>query len=91
MKYKKGDIVLVQSPAGKVIPKFHVKLLKRVVVSPSKGSFMDWPGYSGWEATPIYQKEVDMLRKKWQISFHKANEDLTFINEEDIIKKVKTN
>jgi len=90
MKYKKGDIVLVQSSAGKAIPKFHVKLLKKIVVNPSKGRSMDWPGYTGWEATPIYQKEVDMLRKQWQISFHKANEDLTFIFEEDIIKKVKT-
>lgn len=90
MKYKKGDIVLVQSSAGKAIPKFHVKLLKRVVVKPSKGRLMDWSGYTGWEATPIYQEEVDMLRKEWQISFHKANEDVTFIFEEDIIKKVKT-
>ncbi len=90
MKYKKGDIVLVQSSAGKAIPKFHVKLLKRVVVKPSKGRSMDWPGYTGWEATPIYQKEVDMLRKEWHISFHKANEDLTFIFEEAIIEKIKT-
>jgi len=90
MKYKKGDIVLVQSPAGKAIPKFHVKLLKKIVVKPSKGRSMDWPGYTGWEATPIYQKEVDILRKQWHISFHKANEDKTFIFEEDIIKKVKT-
>jgi hypothetical protein len=90
MKYKKGDIVLVQSAAGEAIPKFHVKLLKRIVVPPSKGRSMDWPGYVAWETTPIYQKEVDMLRKEWQISLHKANEDLTFINEEDIIKKVKT-
>jgi hypothetical protein len=90
MKYKKGDIVLVQSPAGKAIPKFHVKLLKRIVVNPSKGRSMDWPGYTGWEAVLIYQKEVDMLRKKWHISFHKALEDKTFICEEDIIKKVKT-
>jgi hypothetical protein len=93
MKYKKGDIVLVQSPAGKAIPKFHVKLLKKIVVKPSRGRDpnLPWPGYTGWEATPIYQKEVDILRKKWHISLHKANEDLTFINEEDIIKKVKTN
>ena len=91
MKYKKGDIVLVQSAAGKAIPNFHVKLLKKIVVNPSKGRSMDWPGYTGWEATLIYQKEVDMLRKEWQISLHKANEDLTFIYEEDIIKKVKTN
>ena len=91
MKCKKGDIVLVQSVAGKAIPRFHVKLLKKVVVKPSKGRSMDWPGYTGWEATPIYQKEVDILRKEWQISFHKANEDVTFIFEKNIIEKVKTN
>jgi len=88
MKYKKGDIVLVQSAAGKAIPKFHVKLLKKTVVNSSKGATIDWPGYTAWEATPIYQKEVDMLRKEWQISFQRANEDLTFVNEEDIIKKI---
>ena len=91
MKYKKGDIVLVQSAAGKAIPKFHVRLLEKIVVPASKGRFMDWHGYTTWKATPIYQKEVDMLRKQWRISFDKANEDLTFINEEDIIKKIKTN
>tara|TARA_R100000008_G_C3428475_1_gene88420 strand:- start:147 stop:428 length:282 start_codon:yes stop_codon:yes gene_type:complete len=93
MKYKEGDIVLVRSAAGKAIPKFHVKLLRKIVIKPSKGRDPNWPwpGYTTWEATPIYQKEVDMLRKKWQISFRKANEDLTFINEEDIIKKIKTN
>ena len=84
---------MVRSCAGKAIPKFHVKLLKRIVIKESKGRDPNllWPGYVTWEATPIYQKEVDILRKKWHISFHKANEDLTFINEEDIIKKIKTN
>ena len=64
MKYKKGDIVLIQSASGKAIPKFHVKLLKKVVVNPFKGRSMDWPGYTGWEAVLIYQKEVDMLRNQ---------------------------
>ena len=93
MKYKKGDIVLVQSTAGEAIPKFHVKLLKKIVVEPSKGRDPNWPwpGYVGWEATPIYQNEVDMLRKEWQISFHKANKDITFIFEKNIIEKKKTN
>jgi hypothetical protein len=91
MKYKKGDIVLVRSSAGKAIPKFHVKLLEKFVVLPSKGRSIDWPGYVYWHATPIYQHEVKTLRKKWHISFQKAGKDLTFVNEEDIIKKVKTN
>ena len=90
MKYKKGDIVLVQSSAGKAIPKFHVKLIKKIIVPPSKGRSIDWPGYTCWRATPIYQHEVDMLRKEWHIFFYKASKDLTFVNEDDIIKKVKT-
>tara|TARA_R100000008_G_scaffold8860_1_gene4571 strand:- start:2058 stop:2333 length:276 start_codon:yes stop_codon:yes gene_type:complete len=90
MKYKKGDIVLVQSSAGEAIPRFHVKLLKRIVVPPSKGRTIDWPGYTHWQATPVYQHEVDILRKEWHISFRKAGQDLTFISECNIIKKVKT-
>ena len=90
MKYKKGDIVLVRSCAGKAIPKFHVKLIKKIIVSASKGRFIDWPGYTCWRATPIYQHEVNMLRKEWHIFFYKASKDLTFVNEDDIIKKVKT-
>ena len=62
--YKPGDIVLVSSPAGDVIPKVHVKLKKRIIVKERKGRLvgfkksMDWPGYSGWEATLVYQDEI---------------------------------
>ena len=87
MKYKVGDIVLVSSPAGDVITKIHVRLLKRCVVKPSKGRTMDWPGYSGWEATPIFQQEIDAIRKEWSIPFTTPDEHITFVNDENIIKK----
>jgi hypothetical protein len=87
MKYKVGDIVLVSSPAGEVIPKIHVRLLKRIEVKPSKGNRMDWPGYSGWEATPVFQEEIDDLRKKWNIPLTNPEEDITFVYDESIVKK----
>jgi len=86
MKYKIGDIVLVKSSAGDAIPPVHVKLLKRIVVKPRKGRSMDWPGYSGWEATLIYQEEIDILRKKWNIPYTKPEKDLTFVYDRDILK-----
>ena len=89
MKYKVNDIVLVKSPAGDAIPHIHVKLLKRIVIKSSKGRSMDWPGYSGWEATPVYQKEIDILRKKWSIPFTKPEKDLTFVYDRDILHKEK--
>lgn len=93
MKYKSGDIVLVRSSAGACIQNIHVKLLKRVVVKPTKGKqvgmrrTMDWPGYSGWEATPVYQIECDILRTTWSIPFTKPGEDITFVYDENIVKK----
>jgi len=86
--YQKNDIVLVKSVAGDAIPLIHVRLLERYQRPPSKGNSFDWPGYSGWQATPIYQKEIDVLRKEWSIPLKKANEDLTFVYDDDIIKKV---
>lgn len=91
MKYKKGDIVLVSSRAGDSIPHIHVKLLKRVVVKEKKGTHngfrksMDWPGYSGWEATTVYQDEIDVLRKKWSIPYTVPGKDTIFVYDEDII------
>tara|TARA_B100001029_G_C14937615_1_gene381352 strand:- start:312 stop:680 length:369 start_codon:yes stop_codon:yes gene_type:complete len=87
MRYKVGDIVLVSSPAGKVIPNIHVKLLKRVEVQPSKGNRMDWPGYSGWEATPVYLEEINLLRKDWNIPFTEPEKDITFVYDKNIVKK----
>ena len=87
-QYKKEDIVLVKSRAGQAIPPIHVRLLEREIRPPSKGNKFDWPGYSGWTATPIYQKEIESLRKEWSIPFKKANKDLTFVYDDDIIKKI---
>ena len=92
-KFKIGDIVLVKSPAGDCIPNIHVRLLKRVVVNPTKGRYvgirktMDWPGYSGWEATPVFQEEIDYLNKEWSIPLTQPGEDITFVFDRLIIKK----
>ena len=86
MEYKTGDVVLVKSPAGDAIPHIHVKLLKRIIIKPSKGNSFDWPGYSGWDATPVYQEEIDMLRKQWSIPFTTPEKDLTFVYDRNIIK-----
>jgi hypothetical protein len=85
---KAGDIVLVSSSAGDIIPCIHVRLLKRIIVKPSKGNRMDWPGYSGWEATPIFQEEIDFLRKEWNIPFLEIEKDITFVYDDNIIKRV---
>ena len=87
MKYKTGDVVLVKSSAGEAIPHIHVRLLKKITVKPRKGNSFDWPGYSGWEATPVYQKEIDKLRKEWSIPFKNPEKDLTFVYDRDIIIK----
>ena len=87
-QYKEEDIVLVKSIAGDAIPSIHVRLLEREVAPPRKGNRIDWPGYSGWMATPIYQKEIEILRKKWSIPLKKVNKDLTFVYDDDIIKKI---
>ena len=84
----KDDIVLVKSRAGDAIPPIHVKLLERIIVEPRKGNRIDWPGYSGWTATPVCQKEIAILKKEWSIPFKKANKDLTFVYDDDIIKKI---
>ena len=83
--HKVGDIVKVRSPAGKAIPVVHVKLLKKIVIKPSKGRTMDWPGYVGWEAKLVRKKEVEMLRKRFCIPFKYPNDVETFVFEDDII------
>jgi len=90
--YKKGDIVLVKSPAGDSISPIHVKLTNRVIVKPSPGKrvgfrqTMDWPGYSGWEAEIVFQEEADHLRGEWGIPFQSPG-DSTFVYDWCIIKK----
>ena len=83
----KGDIVLVKSRAGDIIPPLHVKLLERIIVEPRKGNNFDWPGYSGWTATPVDEKEIEILRKEWSIPLTKINKDLTFVYDDDILKE----
>jgi len=83
-----GDIVLVKSHAGDAIPPIHVKLIERIITKPRKGNRIDWSGYSGWMATPIDEKEIEILRKEWSIPFKKVNKDLTFIYDDDILKKI---
>ena len=91
-RYKAGDIVLVKSRAGDVIPKIHVRLIERVIVKPTPPKrvgfkmSMDWPGYSGWNAEIVYQKEADILRKDWSIPLAGPG-DKTFVYDDCIIKK----
>ncbi len=80
MKYKEGDIVLVQSPAGSGIPHTHVKLTSRVEV-PQDGT---WGGYKGWHAEVLYEQEASALRK-CQIPINVG--DLTFVFDDCIISK----
>ena len=60
IKPKIGDVVLTETFAG---VDMHVKLVEMVTRPASKGRSMDWPGYTGWYAVPIYKKELDMLKK----------------------------
>jgi hypothetical protein len=91
-RYKVGDIVLIKSVAGDLIPHIHVKLLKRVIIKPTKGKSngfrktMDWPGYSGWDTEIVFQSEADNLRKNWSIPFEGPG-DKTFVYDSSIIKK----
>ena len=82
MKYKVGDIVLVKSNSGEAIPRFHVKLIERIVRKPPKD-----PSYIIWRAHLTCQKEADILRKKWHIPFKFPNDIETFITETNIIRK----
>ena len=85
----------MSSIAGECIPKIHVRLIKRIERKgqPSRlvgyKETMEWPAYAGWEATPIYQLEIEKLRKEWSIPFETAEEDITFVYDDCILKKVK--
>ena len=82
MKYKVGDIVLVKSSAGEAIPRFHVKLVERIVRKPPKD-----PSYVIWRAHLTRQREADILRKEWQIPFKFPNDIETLVLEMNIIRK----
>ena len=82
MKYKVGDIVLVRSSAGEAIPRFHVKLMERIVRNPPKDS-----NYIIWRTNLTQQREAAILRKEWQIPFKFPNDIETFVLEGNIIRK----
>ena len=82
MNYKVGDIVLVKSSAGEAIPRFHVKLVERIVRNPPKD-----PSYVIWRAHLTRQREAAILRKEWQIPFKFPNDIETFVLEGNIIRK----
>ena len=86
MNYKVGDIVLVKSSAGDAIPNFHVKLAEKI----KRETSFD-PAYIIWRVHLTKRKEVDMLRKQWQIPFKFPNEEETFVYETNIIKVIKSN
>ena len=86
MNYKVGDIVLVKSSAGPAIPNFHVKLLQKI----KRNTSFD-PAYIIWSARLTKRKEVDMLRKQWQMPFKFPDEVETFVYETNIIKLIKSN
>ena len=82
MKYKVGDIVLVKSSAGKAIPRFHVKLIERIVRNPPKDS-----SYVIWRAHLTRQREATILRKEWHIPFKFPNDIETLVLETNIVRK----
>jgi hypothetical protein len=86
MKYKVGDIVLVKSSAGPAIPNVHVKLIQEI----KRESSFD-PSYIIWKASLTKRKEIDMLRKQWQIPFKFPSDVETFVYETNIIKLIKSN
>ena len=82
MKFKVGDTVLVRSSAGEGIPRFHVKLVERIVRNPPKD-----PSYVIWRCHLTRQREAAILRKEWQIAFNFPNDIETLVLESNIIRK----
>ena len=82
MTYKVGDIVLVKSCAGEAIPKFHVKLIERIVRRPPKD-----PNYIIWRTHLTRQREAIILHKEWHIAFQFPNNIETLVLETNIIRK----
>ena len=77
MKYKVGDMVLVESHAG---PQVQTKLKKRIL-KPKNG----W-GADGWDAQIIYEKDVNILRKSG-VPYKKDEKPIVFEFDWQIIKK----
>ena len=79
MKYKVGDVVLVESFAG---PKVRVRLKKRVLIP------KDCWGADGWAAQIIYKKDVDILRKNG-VPYKKGAKPLVFVFDWHVIKRIR--
>jgi len=77
MKYKVGDVVLVESFAG---PEVWVKLKKRILKP------KDFWGANGWDAQMIYKKDVNSLRKNG-VPYQKDSKPVVFVFDWQIIKK----
>jgi hypothetical protein len=88
-RYKIGDIVLAKSVAGEAIFPVHHKLVKRIIVKPSKGKTINWTGYSGWETILVSAEEVKYLKQEWNIPYTEPEKDLVFVYDECILKRVK--
>ena len=82
MSYEPGDIVLVTSYAG---PNVKVRLKERYD-PPSHG--FDW-GASGWDATVIYKKDVDKLRRNG-VPYKSGEKPLVWVFDHQIIKLVRS-
>ena len=77
MKYKVGDVVLVESHAG---PKVRVRLKKRILKP------KNFWGADGWDAQIIYKKDVDALRQSG-VPYKKDEKPIVFVFDWQLIKK----
>ena len=77
MKYKVGDVVLVESFAG---PKVQVRLKERLLKP------KDFWGADGWDAQLIYKKDVDSLRKNG-VPYKKDSKPVVFVFDWQMIKR----
>ena len=77
MKYKVGDVVLVESHAG---PKVWVRLKKRILKP------KDFWGADGWDAQIIYKKDVDALRQHG-VPYKKGVKPMVFVFDWQMLKK----
>ena len=87
-KFKEGDIVLARSCAGPAIPATKVRLLEKITTCEMRGNNFDCPGYICWRDALVCEKEVKMLRKRFQIPYSWPEDVETYVFDQDIIKKV---